>query len=373
MIPKILNHVDFEQVNNLLEGFNKSTGFVTAILDLDGNILSKSGWRQICTDFHRKNPKTALNCYISDTALHEKSKTGEKYHFYECLNGLIDVRLPIVIKGEHVANLFSGQFFFEKPDISFFIKQAQTYGFDEDAYLEALGKVPVVSKEKVEGTMDFLLNITRLIIEMTADKIEQIEINEVIRKNEIALSETQDQLKQNLKDLSESQRIAHLGTWRLDLATNQVVWSDELYKMYGFDPAIPPPPYTEHMKLFTPESWQKLSTSLENAKKTGIPYELELETVTREGSNGWMWVRGEAERDSEGNITSLWGAAQDITEYKKIEFDIKQNEEKFQILFEKAPLGYLALDSEGCFIAVNQKWLDMFGYYKEEVIGKWLG
>ena len=48
-----LNTFDFEKVNALLEGFNQATGFVTAVLDLEGNILSKSGWRRICTDFHR--------------------------------------------------------------------------------------------------------------------------------------------------------------------------------------------------------------------------------------------------------------------------------------------------------------------------------
>ncbi len=40
-------------------------------------------------------------------------------------------------------------------------------------------------------------------------------------------------LQQNMDDLLESQRIAHLGTWRMDLATNQVVWSKELYKCMG--------------------------------------------------------------------------------------------------------------------------------------------
>jgi len=65
MKSKILNYVDFERANALLEGFNKSTGFVTTIIDLDGNILSKSEWRQICTDFHRKNPETASNLFIA--------------------------------------------------------------------------------------------------------------------------------------------------------------------------------------------------------------------------------------------------------------------------------------------------------------------
>ena len=373
MISKILNHVDFERANALLEGFNESTGFVTAILDLDGNILSQSGWRQICTDFHRKNSRSAVNCFVSDTELSNSINLQKKFHFYKCRNGLIDVSVPIVIRGEHIANLFSGQFFFEKPDISYFQKQAQEYEFDEKLYLEALEKVPIISIENVETAMDFLLNILQLIIEMTSEKMEQIEIGEAISKSKAALSESQTQLKENLRDLLETQRIAQLGTWRLNLATNQVVWSEELYKMYGFDPTVPPPPYTEHMKLFTPKSWEILSTSLEYARTTGLPYELELETVTKDGSNGWMCARGEAETDSEGNIISLWGAAQDITHYKKIEFELRQSEEKFQLLFNRAPLGYQSLDFDGCFIDVNQKWLDTLGYSKEEVIGKWFG
>jgi diguanylate cyclase (GGDEF)-like protein/PAS domain S-box-containing protein/putative nucleotidyltransferase with HDIG domain len=52
---------------------------------------------------------------------------------------------------------------------------------------------------------------------------------------------------------------------------------------------------------------------------------------------------------------------------------LRQSEERFKLLFEQAPLGYLALDAKGCFVEVNQKWLDTFGYNKEEVIGKWLG
>jgi diguanylate cyclase (GGDEF)-like protein len=92
--------------------------------------------------------------------------------------------------------------------------------------------------------------------------------------------------------------------------------------MYGFNPSIPPPPYTEHMKLFTPESWDNLSTALEQTSTLGTPYELELETVTKGGLNGWMWVRGEAIKDSKGNIIGLRGAAQDITERKKNENEL---------------------------------------------------
>lgn len=59
MKKNILKFIDFNRFNTLLEGFNKSTGFVTAILDVEGNIISKSGWRHICTDFHRVNAETS--------------------------------------------------------------------------------------------------------------------------------------------------------------------------------------------------------------------------------------------------------------------------------------------------------------------------
>ncbi len=135
---------------------------------------------------------------------------------------------------------------------------------------------------------------------------------------------TEKALKESEEDLRESQRIAHVGSWHLNIASNEVVWSEELYKMYGFDPTKPPPPYPEHKKLFTPDSWERLTSTLDNTARTGVPYELELETVRNEGGKGWMWVYGKAEFDSKGKIVGLFGAAQDITERKQAEEKISR-------------------------------------------------
>lgn len=63
----------------------------------------------------------------------------------------------------------------------------------------------------------------------------------------------------------------------------------------------------------------------------------------------------------------------DVSEKKQAELALKESDERFQLLFNKAPLGYQSLDINGMFIEVNQQWLDMLGYTREEVIGKWFG
>ncbi len=181
--------------------------------------------------------------------------------------------------------------------------------------------------------------------------------------------QAEDALRRNEKDLRESQRIAHVGSWRLDVATNEVVWTEELYNMYGFDPSLPPPPYTEHMKLFTPESWERLSTALARTRDTGIPYTLELETVRKDGSNGWMWVRGEVDVDRAGKTVGLWGAAQDITERKRSEEALKASEEKLKSIFRVAPTG-IGVVNDRILIEVNPRICEMTGYSSEELLGQ---
>ena len=171
------------------------------------------------------------------------------------------------------------------------------------------------------------------------------------------------------EDLCESQRLAHLGSWRLDLASHQVTWTPELYRMYGLDKTLPPPPYTEHHKLFTPESWTRLSTALAQTRETGTPYELELETTRRDGSHGWMWVRGEALFDDAGTIVGLRGAAQDISERKAADLRLRDSEHRLseaegrlrQIL-DTVGEGIYGVDKKGRCVFINPAAIAMLGY-----------
>lgn len=78
-------------------------------------------------------------------------------------------------------------------------------------------------------------------------------------------------------------------------------------------------------------------------------------------------------KDKDSKIAGVVANTRDITDYRLAEEALRQSEERFLDLFEKAPLGYQSLDAEGYFLMVNEAWLEMLGYEREEVLGKWFG
>ena len=172
---------------------------------------------------------------------------------------------------------------------------------------------------------------------------------------------------QNIQnELVEAQRIAHIGSWTLDVATNYIHWSEELYLMQGMDPKFPPPDFNESAKLFTPESWEKLSGAISRTVILGVPYELELEMIKPDGRHGWMLGRGEAVRDISGSIVSVRGVALDITDSKLVEESLSITASVFGISQE----AILITDAENIIIDVNAAFTRITGYSRMEVIGK---
>lgn len=169
--------LDTHAIQNLVDSFTNLTGIPTALLDINGKVLVASGWKRICTEFHRKNPLTALRCRESDTLLANRLVEGQEYNVYECKNGLIDIAVPIKIDGVNLGDLFTGQFFFEQPDEERFIKQAEEFGFDTDEYLKALAEVPVFSVETIEKAVAFLSHLTVIIAQMLMDKRRLLQMN----------------------------------------------------------------------------------------------------------------------------------------------------------------------------------------------------
>ncbi len=165
--------IDARAIQALMEEFNKLVRIPMAVIDLKGDTLVDVGWQDICTEFHRVNPRAHKHCVESDTELAAGVEPGQ-VKLYRCKNSLWDAATPLIVGGRHVGNLFMGQFFFKDENIDYdlFRSQARKYGFDEERYLAALERVPRLSRDAVNTAMSYCARLAHMISQLSYSNIK---------------------------------------------------------------------------------------------------------------------------------------------------------------------------------------------------------
>jgi two-component system cell cycle sensor histidine kinase/response regulator CckA len=178
--------VDLTELRDIFEKFTRATGFTIGFLDHPGlNILVATGWRDICTKFHRGCPASADICGKSNQHLLGSLTQPNQLIIEPCEHGLVDCATPIVIKGKHIASLATGQLLLGKPNLDRFRAQARLYGYDEKAYLDALAEIPVVSEEQLRRVTAFLGSLAVVVTELGYANLK-IREESVLLEKEIA-------------------------------------------------------------------------------------------------------------------------------------------------------------------------------------------
>lgn len=188
--------LDAPALKSLLHDFHQLTRIPVAIIDVEGITLLGIGWQDICTRFHRVHPETCKNCLESDTLLSRGVAPGE-FKLYQCRNNMWDGVTPISVGGEHVGNLFVGQFFFadQKIDLELFRQQARRYGFDEKEYLTALDRVPRFTREEINSAGRFLAKFAQLLSQLSYSSIKLARSSEQVSRTNTELSATVKELE----------------------------------------------------------------------------------------------------------------------------------------------------------------------------------
>ncbi|PLX86605.1 MAG: hypothetical protein C0617_00600 [Desulfuromonas sp.] len=174
--------IDLPAVRTMVDSLYAAAGIPVGMIDVDGTVLLAAGWQDICTKFHRVHPATARRCRESDAYI-DRYLTGDAelpscgFIEYTCQNGLIDACMPVIIEGNHLANLYLGQFLYQPPDEAFFRAQALEHGFDEEVYLEALRRVPIFSRERVEEILAFHSHFLDVLIRMGLERLRYLTAN----------------------------------------------------------------------------------------------------------------------------------------------------------------------------------------------------
>ena len=142
-------------------------------------------------------------------------------------------------------------------------------------------------------------------------------------KDITARKKAEKEVKELAEQLSKTYALAHIGVWSWIIATDTVIWSEEMFRVSGNDPKLPPPSFANMAKMHTPDSWNRLQAAVANALSTGEPYQLEMEYNLPDGSHRFVNAYGGAKRDCSGKIVELFGTVQDITEKKEAEIKLK--------------------------------------------------
>jgi diguanylate cyclase (GGDEF)-like protein/PAS domain S-box-containing protein len=336
---------DIPSLTKLCQNFSKLTGKAIALLDLDGKVHISSGWQDICTKFHRVHPATARRCAEIDTQLVNQLTQANPYNVYRCKNGLVDVAVPVVVDGEHVGNLFTGQFLFEQPDKSLFEKQADEFGFDKASYLNALSRVPVFSEEEIRLTMNFLVEVTQVIGEMGSARLNNLSNEQKQRANlEALLAENIQKLTSVHKKYNAALLASHVGVWEWDIKNNAVYWSDVSETLWGMPRGSFNHDLAQVKDAIHPDdlpAWQADLDACLNGEKN---HDIEFRIIHPDKSIHWIHAKGKADLDKAGKAKKMSGVVIDITEQKTIEIALKQSEENLKQAQKMAHIGSWELD-----------------------------
>jgi PAS domain S-box-containing protein len=169
--------------------------------------------------------------------------------------------------------------------------------------------------------------------------------------------------------LRRAEQLAGMGSWHLDVDTNTVIWSDELYRIYGLDPGTPLS-YETFIERVHSDDRVRVRAVVATALEERRPFRLQERIVRPDGQVRMLDTQGEVEVDERGRPISLFGFCRDVTERTQARQALEDREQQFAKMFHASPVATtLTTLADGRFLDANTRFLELTGYRREELIG----
>jgi len=181
-----------------------------------------------------------------------------------------------------------------------------------------------------------------------------------------ASKKTEMALRKGELQLQHAQSIANIGSWDFDLKTKQLIWSDQLYQIYGVAPEIFKPSEENLINLLHPDDRSAMQEWIAACSSGNKPDALRFRSVWPDGTVRFIEGQGELLSDDLGKPAHVFGTAQDITERKKIEDNLLIT----QFASDHAPDNIMWVDESARIVYVNEATCRNYGYTENELLAK---
>ncbi|MBI4745033.1 MAG: EAL domain-containing protein [Deltaproteobacteria bacterium] len=191
-------------------------------------------------------------------------------------------------------------------------------------------------------------------------KVAELEATEAVRKL------TEEKLRKSEASLANAQRIARLGNWDWDIVNNELAWSDEIYRIFGVEPREFAATYKAFLEYVHPDDRELVKKAVDVALSGGEDYSIDHRIVLPDGAIRIVHERAEVVFDASCEPVRMIGTAQDVTEHKKIEEELR----KLSMAIEHSVNIVFITDKEGNIEYVNPMFEKVTGWDRVDVIGK---
>ncbi len=180
------------------------------------------------------------------------------------------------------------------------------------------------------------------------------------KKNEEAIKNQSERLHLSLS-------AAKSGTWEWNLITNEYIWSEELWELYGLEPYSCEPSYDAWLKTIHPKDRRIVKNTLNKAKTNRMELNVEWRVFDPDGTERWLMSRGRPLHDESDHYI---GVVIDITKQKNLEMALKESEERYKLILETANSGVFLLDLKNNIRYINKRMAEMLGYSVQDMVNQ---
>jgi diguanylate cyclase (GGDEF)-like protein/PAS domain S-box-containing protein len=174
------------------------------------------------------------------------------------------------------------------------------------------------------------------------------------------------ELRVSTECLKDAQQIANIGSWRLDLVSNELSWSDEIFRLFEIDSSQFSATYEAFLEAIHPDDREAVNRAYTESVASRTPYEITHRLLMRDGRIKWVCERCRTDYDANGKPLCSQGTVQDITERRRSEESLR----KLSLAVQQSPSFILITDLNSNIEFANGAFYRATGYEPFEVIGK---